>query len=222
MHVFFSSVKAVGFDLDRTLYSDTSEISERVAQEIFKAILKLKPELKTTENVETIYRKRGRELRSWSRVLKEIGVEDSQKIRKIVNECLNSADIADLIKEDQKLVQILEQLSLKFVLFLITGSIRSQAIKKLVKIGVRAELFNFSLFGDDSYSLTESFDKNFQYFLSQSPYQPSEHVYIGDNLQADTILPKSFGMKTILVGNYSEEADFSIANIHDIEHLLLP
>ena len=209
MHSSFSLIKAVGFDLDRTLYPDTPKMNERVAQEIFKAILKFKPELETTEKVETIYKKRGEELGSWSKVLQELGEKNCQQI---INDCLDSADITSLIKEDEKLVQILEQLRRKFFLFLITRSVQNQAVKKLIEIGIRPEIFNFSSFGD----------KNFQYFLSQSPYQPSEHVYIGDNIRTDIVAPKNLGMKTILVGKYFKEADFSVASIYEIECLLLP
>ena len=218
MHSFFYGIKAVGFDLDRTLYADTQEMSERVAQEVFKAILKFKPELETIEKVGSIYKKRGEELHSWSKVLAEIGIKND---RKILNGCLDSANIADLIKKDEKLVQIMEELHKKFFLFLITRSERSQAIKKLTRIGIRPELFHFSFFGDDLHALSESFAKNFKYFLSQSPFQPPEHVYIGDDPRMDAIPPKNLGMKTILVGEYSPEADFSVANIYEIEALLL-
>lgn len=217
MHALFSLIKAVGFDLDRTLYPDTPEMNERVAQEIFKTILKFKPELETIERAASIYRKRGKELHSWSKVLREVGVENC---REVLNICLDSADITDLIKEDKKLVLIIEELHQMFWLFLVTGSIQSQAIKKLAKIGIRPELFHFSSFGDDPHSLSETSAKNFQHFLSKSPYQPSEHVYIGDDPQRDVIPPKSLGMKTILVGSYSREADFSVTNIHDIKYLL--
>ena len=140
----------------------------------------------------------------------------------VVKNCLDSADITDLIKEDKKLVRIMEQLSQKFFLFLVTRSTQDQATKKLAKIGIRPELFHLSSFGDDPHSLSEKFGKNFQYFLFQSPYQPYEHIYIGDNPQTDIIPPKNLGMKTIIVGKYLKEADFSVANIHEIEQLLLP
>lgn len=219
MHPSLSSIKAVGFDLDRTLYPDTPEMRERIAKEVFKAILKFNPNLETIENVETIYKKKGEELHSWSKVLKEIGIENSQEV---VSNCLDLANIADLIKEDRELVLTIEELSQKFFLFLITRSTRNQTVKKLVKIGIRLELFDFTSFGDDSHSLFDVFAKNFTHFLSVSPYQPSEHIYIGDDPKMDIIPPKNLGMKTILIGKNSEEADFSIASIHDIRSLLLP
>ncbi len=219
MHPSLSLIKAVGFDLDRTLYSNTPKMTEQVAQEIFKAILRFKPELKTIERVEKIYKKRGEELHSWSKVLDEIGVEKS---RKVVNSCLDSANIIDLIGEDRKLVRIMQKLHQKFFLFLITRSVKDQATKKLAKIGIRPELFHFSSFGDDPHSLTENFAKNFKYFLSISPYQPREHVYIGDDPRMDVTPPKNLGMKTILVREYCEEADFSITSIYEIADLLLP
>ncbi len=219
MHSFFSGVKAVGFDLDRTLYIDTPEMGEKVAQEVFKAILKFKPDLKTIEKVGSIYKKKGEELQSWLRVFKDIGMENCQET---LHDCLEAANLTDLIEKDEKLVQIIEQLRQKFSLFLITRAKRDQALKKLTKIGIRPEIFHFSSFGNDGHSLSESYDKNFAHFLAQSPYQPSEHIYIGDNLRTDIMIPKNLGMKTILVGTCSKEADFSVSTIHEIAYLLLP
>lgn len=208
MHPCFFQIKAVGFDLDRTLYPDTLEMNERIAQEVFKTILRLKPELETIERVQGVYQPRVEELQSWAKVLKEMGVENCQEV---VNNCLNSANIVELIKKDEKLVRILEKLQLRFFLFLITRSTASEALRKLANIGIRPELFQFSSFGN----------KDFQRFLLLSSYQPREHVYIGDNIQTDVVIPKSLGMKTILVGKYSNEASVSVTNIHEIEHLLL-
>lgn len=208
MHPCFFQIKAVGFDLDRTLYPDTLEMNERIAQEVFKTILRFKPELETIERVREIYQSRVEELQNWAKVLKEIGVENCQEV---VSSCLNSANIVELIKKDDKLVRILEKLQRRFFLFLITRSTTSEALRKLAKIGIRPELFQFSSFEN----------KDFQYFLLLSPYQPREHVYIGDNVQTDIILPKSLGMKTVVVGKYSNEADVSVASIHEIERLLL-
>jgi FMN phosphatase YigB (HAD superfamily) len=104
---------------------------------------------------------------------------------------------------------------------LITRSARVQAVKKLTKLGIRPEIFNFTSFGDDPHALHDTFAKNFQYFLSISPHQPSEHVYIGDDPRMDVIPPRNLGMRTILVGKDSKDADFSISNIYGIRGLLL-
>lgn len=221
MHPLLSSIKAVGFDLDRTLYPQTLEMNERVTQEVVTEILKVKPALRTLKKVRKVYEKRCAQLLSWPKVLKEIGLANPQET---MNRCLERADITSLIKADAKLVNIMKRLSQKFFLFMITGSTRHLAGKKLAKIGLTPELFNFSLCGDDPPSIASSPSKNFVYFLAQtqSPYAPSEHVFIGDNLQTDIIIPKMLGMKTIFVGKPTPEADFSITDIHEIENLLLP
>lgn len=217
MHKLLSHVKAVGFDLDRTLYQDTPEMLERINQKVFKAILRFRPELQTIEQVRAMYGTRLEKFGRWT-VLKEAGI---QNYKEICAQCAHSANIIDLIEPDQKLVGIMKALKKRFYLFVLTRSRQGQSFKKLRRIGIRPEIFSFSLFGDDPYSLSTVLDKNFLYFLSQSPFRPTQHVFIGDDLEKDVSIPKSLGLKTILVGRYSSEADFCISHIHKIENLLL-
>lgn len=217
MHLSLSNVKAVGFDLDRTLYQDTPEINRRIVDEIVLTVIKLRPELGPFEYLREVYLKRCTEVGSSPKVLAEYGIENPKVV---VNECLNNINIADLIDKDDILSGILTLLCKKYYLFLITSSPRAASLIKLRKLGIDLSLFSFVLFGDGGQNITKNDSSAFQYLLSRTRFPPEEHVYIGDNLNTDVLIPKSLGIRTICVGTY-HEADFRISCIHDIRKLLL-
>ena len=51
MHKLFSLIKAVGFDLDRTLYTDTPEMRGVIYNTMATKALELKPSLKSVDKV---------------------------------------------------------------------------------------------------------------------------------------------------------------------------
>lgn len=220
MHHSLSNIKAVGVDLDKTLYRDTPEMKDLVFKEIADKILKARPELISLENVYALYgdRKVHHELGSWSKLIELAGVDNPAETAK---KCVASAKITNLIERDPDLANIIKDLSKKYFLFIITGSDRTFGYAKLKKIGIDPSLFKFSLYGDDPNFAPKTSPDSFRYFLSQSPYRPNEHIYIGDNPKADIQIPKSLGFKTIVIGPACEDADFSVARIHQIKKLLL-
>lgn len=220
MHPSFSKIKAVGFDLDKTLYRETPAMRNLVFTEITKRILSVKPDLKTIKNVIKLYGDPTlhAQLGAWSALLAFAGVDNSAEVSK---ECVASARVVTLIPPDKKLAKIIKNLSQKYHLFLITGSTKSYGTEKLQKIGINPAWFDFSLFADDKNFVSKTSPDSFRYFLTQSSYKPHEHVYIGDNLIADVKNPKSLGMRTILVGSSCVDADFSVTHIHQIGELLL-
>ena len=214
MNIKFSMIKAVGFDLDRTLYSDSPEMYQRITVQVALAILSKKPELESVEKVREIYEKEAVRSGSWPKVLKKLGFSDPVKV---VHQSLERANIVELIPRDKKLIGIMERLHAKHSLFLITGSSRNFAQQVLGKIGIDFRVFQFSSFGDTRKKDLEVF----RHFLEQSVFTSDEHVYVGDNPKTDIFMPKSLGMKTIAVGKHIEEADYSVRYIHEIEGLLL-
>ena len=218
MNSFFSNLKSVGFDLDQTLYPKNSEIDGLIRNKIAKEILKKNPELDNIQKVREIYDKKYLEVGSWTKIFKDIGFKNPKQV---VYECLLNANFVDLIKKDNKLVEIMQSLYKKYSIFLITASPKDFSICKLEKIGINPKLFQYAIFGDKK-GFTSKIDKRvFEDFLDKSPYLPEQHVYIGDSLKVDILPSKSVGMKTIAVGEKIPEADFSIKRIHNIEKLLL-
>lgn len=214
----FKSIKAVGFDLDKTLYAETPEMEEIVHNAVVLKILEMRPEYGNLQNTRKIFLAKYQEVKSWSKILLDIGIQNPTEV---LMRCLATAHIEDLIQRDEVLINIIEALYKKYFLFIITGSTKMLSFAKLQKIGINPNLFKLSFFGDDERFTSKLEPNNFKYFLSKSQYAPSEHVYVGDNIQTDIIIPKNLGMKTILVGRQSPDADCSIFSIHDIGPLLL-
>lgn len=218
MNTIFTAVQAIGFDLDRTLYADVPEMGERIAWAVAIEILKLKPELETIERVMEIYVPECQRVGSWLKVLQNLGLAEPKQI---INRCLETADISDLIQPDDRLAAMMRQLSRRFYLFIITGSPRNQSIKKLAKLGINQKLFNFCLFGDDPQFRPKTQPDSYAYFLSQSHFLPEQVAYVGDNRESDIMVPRALGIKTVAVGHTCSEADTCIENIYEIENLFL-
>ncbi len=218
MHKKFKFVKAVGFDLDRTLYADCPEMNRRINDEICLRILGKKPELQNLKRVSDIYTEEWKKAGNWSSVLKAVGFQNPGAV---VHGCLETAKVLDFIKKDEELVEIMNLLSTKYFLFLITGSPRNFACRVLQRIGIAPQIFQFTLFGDDENFTVKTIPDSFAYYLSQSSFFPPENVYIGDNPTTDIAIPKSLGMKTIAVGKNIKEADYSVEFIHEIKPLLM-
>lgn len=214
----FAQIKSVGFDLDNTLYKNNPEIDERIVVGIAKKILEYKPELKNLKNARMLCDKLFEETGSRTQSLKNLGLQNAGEIAR---QCMEQADFIELIKPDKEVVQLIEDIHKKYSNFLITSTIREMAIPRLKKIGLDEKLFDITLFGESALPNKKIDGSIFSYFLEKSKYLSHEHVYIGDNLKGDILPPKSLGMKTIAVGKYILEADYSVEKIYDIRNLLL-
>lgn len=210
MHKALPVIKAVGFDLDGTLYFQTPAMQNAVSQKAIEAALAIAPKKFLIE--------RKKATGSWSKVFLEIGIKNPTDV---LARAIASADIVSLIKKDEKLAKIIASLHKKYFLFIISGSLRRVALKKLEKIGIDPNFFRHSFFSGDPHFTSRTDPENFKHFLSKSKYAPEEHIYIGDNPHTDIVIPRSLGMKTIIVGQSLKEADFSVPNIYGIETLLL-
>lgn len=218
MHRALANIKSVGFDLDGTLYYQTPAMQEAVSNKAIEAALAIVPSLKDRTDSEKFLRERKKATGSWSKVFHELGVKNPTEI---LSRAIATADIASLIKKDDRLSQIIRSLSQKYHLFIISGSLRNVAHKKLAKIGIDPAVFSYSFFNDDPHFTSRTEPENFKHFLAQSKFSPEEHVFVGDNPLTDIAIPKSLGVKTIVVGQNLKEADFSVSDIYGIVELLL-
>src|SRR3989344_1655454 len=120
-----NKIKYIGFDLDQTLYPKSPKIDQAIQKYIYEKIAQHKK-----INVEY-----ARELFysyypkiSGRKTLIELGIPDAENI---VQEALENADISEFLIPDPSIRKLLEQLSKKYTLALITGSNKKIAIKKL-------------------------------------------------------------------------------------------
>src|SRR3989344_4104912 len=127
----FKDVKAVGFDLDRTLYPNSSLIDEKIQTGIALAVIKGHPELGSIKEVCRVYVDLYRQIGSASRVLERLGVKDP---RGLLGSVLAETDISQFLKKDNRLVELLVRLKNKYRLFLITTNPSRLARKVLGKL----------------------------------------------------------------------------------------
>ncbi len=123
-------ILAVGFDLDGTLYRATEEINDRIRTEIARRILSRKPTLGCVEEARRYFEDRYNVLQSGTKVLKEIGFDNPSLV---MDDCLATADILDLIDHDRELVDILNKVSCSYWTYLVTNSPKDLGEKKLEK-----------------------------------------------------------------------------------------
>jgi FMN phosphatase YigB (HAD superfamily) len=210
-------IEAIGFDLDGTLYPSKKEMDDRIRQEISKKILLKKPELENLEKAREHFEERYKELHSGTEILRETGYPNAGEI---MDKCLANADVLDLIDEDKELQKILERLKDKFMLYLLTSSPKELSIKKLEKMGINPEIFNYMFFSDTPNIGSKGSGEAFNYVIREMGIEPSQHLYVGDRERTDVIPAKEKGMETIRIGEESS-ASITIKNIKDIEEVLL-
>ncbi|MFH1399803.1 MAG: HAD family hydrolase [Candidatus Woesearchaeota archaeon] len=136
-------VKAVGFDLDNTLYPTTPQMDEIVQQRMC--------ELATAElgyqvgDVRTAFDSLYAQHKSASTALSKLGVMNGKAL---AQQALAEAPVHGLIKPDPTLVEMLDRIQFERKLFLITTSPRDVALLKLAAIGIDPDVFDLALYGE--------------------------------------------------------------------------
>ncbi len=215
----FKDIKSVGFDLDGTMYVSDGEIDNRIRTKISEKILYKIPSLGSVREARKFFEEQYKILHSGTKVLGEVGYERPSKV---MDECLSTADVLDLISENKNLNRIMKNLKNKYdEVYLLTSSPYNLSIKKLDKLGISLDNFS-NIFCGDNLGVGSKIDGGpFDYVLGKSNYNPEKHVYIGDRLDSDILPAKERGMKTIAVNKNIKEADISILDINELENILL-
>jgi FMN phosphatase YigB (HAD superfamily) len=192
----FSNIQVIGFDLDQTLYVKLTEIDNAIQKYIYERLaLKLHISLKEAEEKFKELYQDGKG-QTGSQTLETLGFP-KEEARNIVQEALEKADIAQFLKPNPELNQLLERLSAKYTLDLITGSNFKIAMKKLDNLGIRRDLFKNLITDDDG---PKSDGTVYKVWLNKySELTPEEFLYIGDRPRSDYEIPKNLGIRAILV-----------------------
>ena len=101
----FKNIKAVGFDLDGTLYKTAPEMDESIARFAAMKVLEKKPELGTLERAIDYFHKNYKELESGTKTLVSAGYSEPEA-RAAMEDSLQKGEMLDLIPEDRELVEI--------------------------------------------------------------------------------------------------------------------
>ncbi|PIN75020.1 hypothetical protein COV18_04650 [Candidatus Woesearchaeota archaeon CG10_big_fil_rev_8_21_14_0_10_37_12] len=213
-----ASIKAIGFDLDYTLYPQSKDIQEKVADEVAKHLAGAQnlPFDEARKKYEETYAK----LKSGKGTLLALGVENA---REVMQNCLESAERVDFIEQNAELVKLIEQLKEKVgCVFLITGSRKHLAIPILEKIGLTESHFDHAIYGPDTEGdhLIKFNGTAFAEIERLTGLKPEELCYVGDNPKMDIHPAHARGWKTILVNDKDDKATVCIQDILHIKELI--
>lgn len=191
-------IKVVGFDLDQTLYPKSEAIDQAIQQFIYKEIADFMG-ISTEDAKDEFHRyyKYGSGL-SGSKSLEALGLANAKSI---VQEALESADIAKELEPDEKTNELLTQLRDEFLrIDLITGSNKEQAVKKLDALAIPKDTFSVIITGDIASKSAEDETNAYHCWLENYPsLEPMNLVYVGDRASLDHVIPSSYGIQTMLV-----------------------
>lgn len=220
MHPQFKNIRAVGFDLDGTLYAQLPQMDEKIVELFAGHILAKLPELKTLEQAKVFGEKKYRELESRKKTLEAIGYQNADEL---MREIFREADSAQFLVKDEKLVALLGAIrEAKEYLYLITTAPSEEGKKKLEKLGISESIFDLAIYGDNEIIAQRPKDEAvFRHAIAVSKIPAEYHVYIGDREKADILAPQAAGMKAIAVGEPVASANAHAARIYDIKEILL-
>lgn len=207
-------IKAVGFDLDGTLYIKTKEIDDIIQEYIIKEASKLLK--RPIEEVRVGFLESYRQTQSGSTSLNSLGIKEGKNL---VQEAVEYADIASVLKTDRELSAILTDLSCYYKLFLITSSPENAALSKLNALGIEDKIFQSKIYGESIYIRDDG--SAFRYIANLFNIKLEEMMFIGDREKTDIVPASNLGITTAIVNNHSKLAAYNLKNIYQLREILL-
>jgi putative hydrolase of the HAD superfamily len=202
-------IKHVWFDLEGTLTIRSDEFNEAHNQLRYKTYAEVVGKPLTDElkkEFEELYSKHG----SNSSVFRSLGYSSAFWQKRF-----NKLDKAKYYKPMKTIYTTLEKLKEKVLISIFTNLKPDEVQSTLNIIKVNKSWFKFIISGDDVKERKPALD-GFHLMIKKSGLPPEEILYVGDRVKVDVIPAKKVGMKTCLVWNKSEEADYSFENFEDI------
>ncbi len=207
-------IVSLGFDLDNTLY-DGAKTNEAIQDHICGQASTFLD--RPYEEIREIFRDHYERTQSASGSLTLMGIGSSKGVE-IVQTSLEEADVSPSLERDEKLVGMFDRLSQRYKLFLITSSSKNTASKKLSALGIESSLFSPFLYRDSPYLRNDG--SAFEYVASNHNVSFDSMMFVGDREKVDIIPAKSLGIKTAIVNATSDEADYQLRNIYELEKFL--
>lgn len=213
MKKIFSGIKAVGFDVDGTLYHSSEEMRVKIGRQVLQAAAKGLN--KQVSEIEEEFLKRRKDLRSTTLTLNSFGLDGE----KIFQRMWDEFPVEKYVEKDEKLVAMISELKKKYRLFVLSNGTERQVVRKLEYLGLSKRDFDPFVCGYD-HGWVKPEPAPFLFALEQLELEPGEVVYVGDREQVDIEAAKAVGMKTIFVGGEYEGADVYCETVYDILNVL--
>ena len=208
-----SGIKAIGFDVDGTLY----HAPEAMSQQIGKILIQKAAEALSQDPDEIVeeYLKRREMYRSNTMTLNSFGLDGE----KIFQSVWDQVEIHKYVSKDLKLVKMMSELKKKYRLFVITNGSGRQVERKMTHLGLGYHDFDPRIYCYDQ-GWVKPEPAPFLAAIESLEMSPQEIVYVGDREDIDVEGAKASGMKTIFVGGESDKADASCQTVYDVENAL--
>jgi HAD superfamily hydrolase (TIGR01549 family) len=209
----FSGIKAIGFDVDGTLYNTPDAMSVAVAKILIeKAAIELS---RDPDDLAEEYIKRRDEFRSNTKTLNSFGLDGE----KIFQDVWDGIAIEKYVTPDEKLVKMIAKLKKIYQIFIISNGTGRQVERKLQYLGLNYKDFDPRIYCYDQGWMKPD-PQPFLAALESLNIRPEEIVYVGDREDIDVEGAQAVGMKAIYVGGKSQKADASIEAVYDIVSIL--
>ena len=206
-------IRAVGFDVDGTLYHIPTEMSVLLGKQVIAWAAKQLG--RDEDEFAEEYLKRKEQYRGNTLTLNSYGLKGEE----IFQSNFDEFPIEKYVSVDKKLVRMIGQLKDKYRLFIITNGTARQVERKLKLLGLDYRDFDPRIYCYDQ-GWVKPEPAPFLAAIESLAMKSEEIVYIGDREDIDIEGAQTVGMKTIYVGGESKKADLSCATVYDIGLLL--
>lgn len=206
-------IKAVGFDVDGTLYHAPDSVNLEFGKIL---INKIATELaRDPDEIAEEYLAKREQYRSNTLTINSYGLDG----QKIFQDVWDQVAVENYIKKDMQLVKLMAELKEKYKLFLISNGTGRQIERKLAALGLDYHDFDPRIYCYDQ-GWVKPDPQPFLAAIEALSMKPGEIVYVGDRVDVDIEGAKAIGMKTILVGGESALADASCQVVYDVGLML--
>ena len=207
------TIKAIGFDVDGTLYHAPDSMSVEVGKILIQKAAEALS--RDSDDLAEEYIKRRDLYRSNTQTLNSFGLDGE----KIFQEVWDGIAMEKYVLKDDRLAKIVSGLKKKYKLFLISNGTGKQVERKLKILGL-----NYHDFDPRIYCYDQGWIKPepapFLAALESLNLKAEEAVYVGDRKDIDIEGAQTVGMKTIFVGGMCDIADVSCESVYDIVSIL--
>lgn len=207
-------VKAVGFDVDGTLYKSTEEMHDWIYNEWVGDVARY---LNVSwDEAKILYDDRYKELGSNTETLNSFGLDGQA----IAARLFDDIPLERYVGRDEKLVKIVSELKARYQLFIISNGTERQVRRKIEMLGLAVEDFDPVICCYDRPGWNKPVATSFLHVLDKLQIKPDEAVYVGDREETDILPAQSVGMRTVLIGKESKAATQNCATIYELEEIL--
>ena len=205
-------IKAVGWDLDGTLYSKKTVPWRLIRRRQYLAVAKANGW--SYQRAKKEYEKKLRVLGSNTRTMTALGIDGPG----FFTDLWDSLDLEKYIKKDNRMRKTIN--SLKHLQhFIISNSNRLDQIEtKLRLIGLSAKMFR-TIVSTVGLGVVKPDVKPFKLALKQLKVKAEEVLYVGDRVGTDVRGANRAGMRSCLVKGRSQEADVCLKTSYEVAEL---